>query len=308
MYDQKLKRAASFPSSVDTSDEITDEESDDDADVTLFREPDSDDEVEVSIQEAPNKKRGGLSGFLGNLFGFHRNAGNAEKVDKKNGDLSTTLAVALKDLIFGGTVNVSVDKFVNCRDCNANKQSKNEYLSTCGKCRGRGVISKSQRTPFGYISTSRSCVTCSGRGISRIKDCERCSNTGRVHDTSTIPLDIPAGTKPGSTFKVTSRGHSGLRFVKVVSDHDSREYIEDDHVYTCVDVDYVTAMLGGKMDVETFCGSKQINIPPRTQHGDELTLGKYDGMKHVVKFHIVLPKNPSDEELSLLRKINDLRK
>lgn len=63
-----------------------------------------------------------------------------------------------------------------------------------------------------------------------------------------------------------------------------------------------------QMDVETFCGSKQINIPPRTQHGDELTLGKYDGMKHVVKFHIVLPKNPSDEELSLLRKINDLRK
>lgn len=40
---------------------------------------------------------------------------------------------------------------------------------------------------------------------------------------------------------------SGLRFVKVVSDHDSREYIEDDHVYTCVDVDYVTAMLGGKV-------------------------------------------------------------
>ncbi|KAK1442879.1 DnaJ 1 [Babesia gibsoni] len=315
MYDQKLKGMAQEATGTDYSDEVTDEESDEQGEIEFFSEPDDDGDIEITIQDSSKQKRGGLTGFLGDLFGFNREPVKNEMSEFRKGDIFTNLEVELKDLVFGGKVSVNLDKFVRCQNCNASKKAQSEYLTSCVKCKGRGMLSKSQRTPFGYISTTRSCMSCNGRGISRIKDCDNCSNTGRVHENSTVSLDLPSGTKVGSTFRVKGKGHSGGYFsssgdlyVKVVSDQNNREYIKNDKVFTSVDVDYVLAILGGNIGINTFCGPKEITIAPGSQHGDEVLIGNYDGMKHLAKINITVPKTPSEEEISLLRNISEHRK
>ncbi|GIX64253.1 molecular chaperone DnaJ [Babesia caballi] len=259
IYDEKLKRTEAEDVLPDDGEDVSDEEYSGDDDVELFALPDSDDEIEVTIQEPPNKKRSGLTGFLGNLFGFNNEPGLKERTRPRSNDISTTANTELRHLIFGGTVKVSVEKFGDCPACNSSKRVQREYINTCAKCQGRGMISKSQRTPFGYISTSRSCMSCNGRGVSRVQDCSNCNNTGRVQLQSEVEFEVPAGARAGSVFKVKGRGHSGGYFsrpgdlfVKVETDENGHEFIDGDKVYTTANVDYVLAILGGTN--YGFCG------------------------------------------------------
>ncbi|ORM40826.1 Chaperone protein DnaJ [Babesia sp. Xinjiang] len=238
LYDQKLKRKLSALPSPEDTDEQTDDDYNLDDSVELISEPDADYEIDVTEQDTSNQKHTGLTGFLGSLLGFNRDSGLKKVPAARTGDARTTVNVDLKNLVFGGTVKVMVDKLCNCPDCNSTKSSQQKYISRCAKCRGHGMISKSQRTPFGYISTSRTCTSCNGRGISRIQDCVRCNNTGRTQQQASVDLDIPAGTKEGSTFRI---------------------------------------------EVDTFCGPKQVVVPPGTQHGDEIAVGNYDGKAHLIE-------------------------
>ncbi|GFE54778.1 chaperone [Babesia ovis] len=314
LYDEKLKRSQSVASSSDEYDSKTEDEYDAEDGVELFTDPDDEYEIEITDHDSPNQNRSGFTGFLGNLLGFNRDSSIKKLSGMSNSDVSTSVDVDLKSLVFGGTVKVSVDKFCHCPDCNSSKSAQQKYISRCAKCRGCGMISKSQRTPFGYISTSRTCMSCSGRGVSRVQDCFTCNNTGRVQQQTEVDLEIPAGTKEGSIFKVKGKGHSGGYssrpgdlFVKVASAPSEHEFIQGDKVYTTADIDYVSAILGDTVDVATFCGSKKVTVPAGTQNGDEVVVGSYEGKTHLIRFNVLVPRKPSQEEVSLLQKISKLR-
>nr|BAN65181.1 membrane protein, putative [Babesia bovis] len=305
LYDEKLRQRAE---EVSSDDDTSDTEYDSD-DIEILGNPDEEFGIDITDNESPARSRGGLTGFLGNLFGFNRDYSMKPMRSVNNRDLTTTASVDLKALVFGDTVKVPIEKYCPCPDCNSSKSAQQKYISRCNKCSGRGMITKNQRTPFGYISTSRTCMQCQGRGMARIQDCTTCNNSGRVYKSTEVEIKIPAGIKVGSTLKVKGKGHSsgyssrpGNLYVKISSSPNEHEYIDMDKVYTTATLDYVSAILGDTVNVYTFCGKKQVTVPPGTQSGDEFVVGNYDNKTHMIRFKVTVPKKATKEEAPLSSK------
>ncbi|GBE61431.1 chaperone [Babesia ovata] len=315
MYDANLKSSIFNSQSSGAANEITSWQFHGNADEDRVTEVDSDSDTASTASYSPGSKRNDLGRFLRNIFRSNSKSSVMDHPIPENRDIFTEVDVNLLDFISGGTVKVCVNKFDSCSDCNSANEDTGKYFAACGKCGGSGMISKSQRTPFGYISTSRSCVTCNGCGLKRIRDCTTCNNMRCIQQECIVDVPIPRGTKPGSTLRVKGGGHyvgrfpcAGDLFVKLVSAGNESEFVKDHKVYTVACLDYVDAILGVAIDVKTFCGTKHVEVPACTQHGDEVLVGNYEGIEHVIKFHISLPKHASQEEILLLNKIRDMKR
>jgi DnaJ-class molecular chaperone len=134
-----------------------------------------------------------------------------------------------------------------------------------------------------------------------------------------IQVKIPAGVDNGSRIRVAGEGQPGigggprgdLNLVINVKPDEAFERKGDD-LYVNVDVDLVSAMLGGEVAVPTPDGRKLLlTIPPETQNQRLFRLaGK--GMPHLkgdgsgnlfARVKVVLPTNLTTEERGLFEKL-----
>ncbi|AFZ79139.1 DnaJ domain containing protein [Theileria equi strain WA] len=282
----------------------------------------SDDEVEISIiddEDDSPENNTGFGGFFSNLFGLNKKKstkGQKRKIKNlANGklDISCTANIDLKTLVFGGTIELSVDKFTDCDACNASDHSTKTYIDTCTECKGRGMITKGKKTQFGFISTSRTCHTCSGSGVYRSRDCLECGNRGSTFKTTTIKVHVPKESKPDQIIRLRGKGHSGGfstnsgdLFVKLCIKSGNNEYMEGDSIVTNHKISYLKAILGYETKVPTFNGDVTVKIPKGSQPGDKIFVGTYNSMKHFVKLLVHLPAEPSQKELELLKQLDNL--
>jgi curved DNA-binding protein len=150
------------------------------------------------------------------------------------------------------------------------------------------------------------------------------------HGTSrVINLDgqkIRVSTKPGAydgqRLRVKGKGAAGagggpsgdLYVVLRIAPHPLYERRDDDLVQT-KNVNLYTAVLGGKLEVQTFKGKLNINVPAGTQSGQTLRLrghgmpvyGKPDHFGDMlVKIHVEIPKSLTEKQRELFEKLRDL--
>ena len=138
-----------------------------------------------------------------------------------------------------------------------------------------------------------------------------------------IRIAIKPGSYDGQKLRLKGKGEPGPRgnsrgdlylILKVQSD---RRYERDgDDLLMTVPVDLYTAMLGGSIEVPTLSGIVKVKIPKGSQPGKTLRL-KGKGMPHygqsrtygdlLVRMEIELPKNLTEEEENLVRKLQALR-
>ncbi|MCJ7651458.1 MAG: molecular chaperone DnaJ, partial [Candidatus Lokiarchaeota archaeon] len=91
-------------------------------------------------------------------------------------------------------------------------------------------------------------------------------------------------------------------------------------LYTPIDIDFVTAILGGKIIVQTLdhknqsLMEKELMIPPGTQHATEFRIknhgvaylqGKGKGDQYVI-INVVIPTNISKEQEEILLKYKEI--
>lgn len=87
-------------------------------------------------------------------------------------------------------------------------------------------------------------------------------------------IKIPAGAKTGTKVRFAGEGNagrlggqSGDLYLQIRVRDDPRYERKGDDLHTTVDVDLYTALLGGKVSVETFTGTVMLTIKPGTQNG-----------------------------------------
>ncbi|MFA6570955.1 MAG: J domain-containing protein [Bacteroidota bacterium] len=139
-------------------------------------------------------------------------------------------------------------------------------------------------------------------------------------DGRKIEIKIKPGIADGQTLRISGRGaglNSGDLLLKIsILPHKKVERKGDD-LYIDLPVDLYKALLGANSRLKTFGGMLSIKISPETQNGQVLKL-KGQGMPHhnnpetkgdlFVKILVKLPKNLTDEEKELFRKLQELRK
>lgn len=176
--------------------------------------------------------------------------------------INITLAQAVK----GDTVQVDLPVSTECGDC-AGTGSASKQHTQCPNCGGGGTIDQSS----GGMTFRQYCGVCGGSGSIISDPCKKCSGQGILHSTVKKPITIPPGVDTGDAMHFAVNG-AELLIVFVVQPHAifTREALR---LLRDIDVDVVTAVLGGKVSVTDVLGKEfVITIPAGTQPMNMLRL------------------------------------
>ncbi len=217
---------------------------------------------------------------LGDIFEgfFGAGAGSSRKGRGRGGplrgnDLQYNLEINLEEAAFGVEKTFSVAKMDPCEKCDGKGTEDESNMKKCPECNGAGYVKRVQNTPFGIsLSTTTPCRRCGAAGVIIDKPCKKCHGQGRMQVTKKLTVRIPAGIESGSTMRVDREGEapgkggvSGDLYVRVlVKPHDV--FVRDGNDIVCeVPISFVTAALGGEIEVPTLKGTAELKIPEGTQ-------------------------------------------
>lgn len=139
-----------------------------------------------------------------------------------------------------------------------------------------------------------------------------------------IRITVPAGIENGQTIKITGHGGPGLQggpngdlYITFGIINDTPFKRDGNDLYTSVNLDLYTALLGGEIMVNTFDGQVKLNVKPETQNGTKIKLKgkgfpiykKNDAYGNLyITYNIVTPTNLTSKEKDLFKELSDLRK
>ena len=205
-----------------------------------------------------------------NFFGGSRSSGRTRR-RQRGSDLRYDMEIELEDAAFGAAKAINVPRLEECEKCNGTGAESKSDIATCDECGGRGVSTRTQRTPFGLFSTTTTCRKCRGQGRYIKNECPECDGKGVVRKTRKIEVKIPKGAVDGTNLRIQNEGEAGeygtdsgdLYIVVHVGPHKVFERHGSD-LYVKVPVSFTTAALGGLIDVPTLKGKAELKIPAGT--------------------------------------------
>jgi len=139
-----------------------------------------------------------------------------------------------------------------------------------------------------------------------------------------IRITIPAGVENGQSIKIKGYGGEGvqggpkgdLTITFAIANHSAFKR-DKNNLYTTVDIDLYTAVLGGEVVVDSFDGKVKLKVKAGTENGSQVKLkGKgfpvYKKEDHFgdlyIKFNIKIPSDLSKKEKELFTELSKLRK
>lgn len=209
-----------------------------------------------------------------NFFGRGGGEANYRRRRQRGSDMRYDLEVELEDVAFGATKTISVPRLEECENCHGRGAEKDSDIVTCPDCNGKGVTTRTQRTPFGLFSTTSTCRKCGGEGKHTKNKCAACDGRGVVKKTRKIDVKVPLGASDGTNLRMQGEGEAGERglpsgdlyIVIHVRQHKVFERHGND-IYVKVPLLLTTAAMGGSIEVPTLKGNASLKIPQGTQSG-----------------------------------------
>lgn len=217
-----------------------------------------------------------IFGAFGDIFGGGgRSAGGSRAGASRGQDLEVQIEITLEQAAFGYDAPVSYRRNTKCVTCDGSGAKSGSKPSTCKTCNGHGQVRFAQ----GFFSVQQNCPECNGSG-KIIKDkCTSCSGRGIELEKKDIKVNIPAGIEEGSTLRVTGGGSSGgmgsygdlYVHVRIAQHKFFKRQGKD--LYCEVPINFVTATLGGEVEVPVIDGSLvKLKIPEGTQTNNKLRI------------------------------------
>jgi curved DNA-binding protein len=137
-----------------------------------------------------------------------------------------------------------------------------------------------------------------------------------------IRITIPAGIENGQTIKISGHGGQGvnggpngdLYLTFSIANHPKIKRLQS-NLYTSVDLDLYTAVLGGELTIDTLTGKVKLKVKPETQNGSKIKLkGKgfpvYKDEGHFgdlyVTYIIKIPTNLTEKQKELFTELSRL--
>jgi molecular chaperone DnaJ len=215
---------------------------------------------------------GSFSDIFGDVFGdiFGGGARGGRGGPARGSDLRYTLDLSLEDAVRGTTVKIRVPTLVSCKTCDGSGAKSGSKPVTCSTCGGVGQVRMQQ----GFFSVQQTCPNCRGKGTIITDPCGDCHGQGRVEETKTLSVKVPAGVDTGDRIRLSGEGEAGVEggpagdlYVQVsVNDH---EIFQRDgrNLYCEVPISFVDAALGGELEVPALDGRVKLKVPAETQSG-----------------------------------------
>ncbi len=249
---------------------------------------------------------------FGDIFGGGRRAGGAFR----GSDLRYSLELSLEDAVKGTTVQIRVPKLDTCDTCHGSGAKPGTKPVACRTCGGQGQVRMQQ----GFFSIQQTCPACHGQGKVVSDPCATCHGQGRVQTAKTLSVKVPAGVDEGDQIRLASEGEAGEGggpagdlYVQVHLKPHAIFKRDHDDLYCEMPVSFVTAAMGGELEVPTLDGRASIKIPAGTQ-SEKLFRLRGKGVRNVrngaqgdlyCKAAVETPVNLSSEQKDLLKRLEE---
>jgi curved DNA-binding protein len=135
-----------------------------------------------------------------------------------------------------------------------------------------------------------------------------------------IRITIPAGIENGQTIKIAGHGGQGINggpngdlYIKfLITNHSKFKQLGND-LYTTVDLDLYTAVLGGEITIDTLNAKVKLKVKPETQNGSKIKLkgkgfpvykeeGQFGDL--YITYSVVIPKNLTEKQKKLFAELS----
>ncbi|MCP9791662.1 molecular chaperone DnaJ [Vulcanococcus limneticus] len=258
--------------------------------------------------------------FFSGFGGAAGAGGGARRRGPRQGDdLRLDLTISFSEAIFGQEKEVQVRHLETCNTCSGSGSKAGSGPTTCGTCGGAGQVRRATRTPFGSFTQVAACPSCEGTGQVIADPCGACGGQGLQQVRKKLRLNIPAGVDSGTRLRVAGEGNAGQRggpagdlyvFLSVQPHPSLRR--DGTTIHSEVTVNYLQAILGDTIEVETVDGPEKLEIPAGTQPGATLTLAGKGVPKlgnpvargnHQIAVKVQLPTKLNAEERELLEQL-----
>jgi molecular chaperone DnaJ len=257
---------------------------------------------------------------FGDIFGGAGGRRGGRSQVFRGADLRYELELDLHQAVFGHSVEVDLPKLMECETCHGTGAAKGSTPITCDTCGGNGQVRVSQ----GFFQLQQTCPRCRGSGKIVKNPCDKCLGQGRIRRSRKLAVKVPAGVATGDRIRLAGEGEAGRNggppgdlYVEIaVREHPIFER-DGEHLSCECPVSFVTAVLGGTVQVPTLEGEVALKIPAETQSGRVFRL-REKGVKPVrggqrgdlfCRIVVETPVRLSSEQRDLLRKFDEsLRK
>jgi molecular chaperone DnaJ len=216
----------------------------------------------------------------------------------------------------GTQVQIRLPTAEPCKTCDGSGARPGTKPTQCRTCGGAGQVRMQQ----GFFSIQQTCPACRGAGQRVADPCTACQGKGRVASQKTLSVKVPAGVDAGDLIRLSGEGEAGERggppgdlYVQVhLKPHPIFRRDRDD-LHCDMPISFVTAALGGDLDVPTLDGRTTVKIPAGTQSEKVLRV-RGQGVRNVRNGHlgdlhcrvsIETPVNLTPEQSELLRRFEE---
>jgi molecular chaperone DnaJ len=246
--------------------------------------------------------------LFGDLFGSPFGTRRRQEARPERGeDLHFIMSVGFVEAALGGSREIKVPRRDACARCGGTGEEGGK-AGPCPNCKGSGQVTQQGKQRGGFFSFSTPCPVCGGTGRQVGKPCPDCRGRGLVQREARIQVKIPPGIAAGAVLRLAGQGDAGnaggprgdLLIEISIEPHPQFERDGRD-IRSSVKVPMATALLGGKVTVETLRGSTVMTIPPRTSSDSWLRLkklgipGQDAPGDHLVRVVVVLPESVPPE-------------
>ncbi len=219
--------------------------------------------------------RGGFEDVFGDIFEGFFGGGRGRTRAESGTDLQYNLELSFEEAVNGKEAKLKIPRWETCDTCHGSGARSEKSVKTCSTCRGVGQI----RLQQGFFTINRPCGECQGSGKIISDPCGECRGKKRIYRERTLSVTIPAGMESGMRLRLAHEGEHGsnggppgdLYVAITVKPHQYFTRKGNDVLYD-LPVHFVTATLGGKVEVPTLKGSTMVKIPEGTQPDKVLRL------------------------------------
>lgn len=213
--------------------------------------------------------------IFSDIFGFAGGRQRNRQGPMQGSDLRYDLSISFMEAVHGVDKELEIDRRDTCWTCEGSGMRPGYQPDTCSACQGRGQVMRAQ----GFFRISTTCPQCRGEGKIITEPCNDCGGAGLVPARKKVSLKIPAGVDTGSQMRLRGTGEGGRKGgpagdLYVVIHVEPHEFFHrnGELIFCQYPLPMAQAALGCNIEVPTIHGTKNIEVPKGTQHGQRFTL------------------------------------
>ena len=221
----------------------------------------------------------GMGGGLGDLFEQVFGGGRGRRGPRSGRDLRTELEIDLETAYEGTEQQFTIERPDECETCDGVGHPPSADAQSCPECGGRGQVRRVQQTPLGRVEQTTTCRRCEGAGTLYSETCGDCRGERYVRRDVTLTVEVPPGIRDGQTLRMDGEGapspdggRPGDLLIDVTVTPDERFERDGDDLRMHVPISFPQAVFGDTLDVETFDGLVEFDLPEGTQSGETFRL------------------------------------